>query len=60
VLLGLLLGLFAFATFFVVLGLAIEPLGIPVAFAMAGSTAVLVQGGSLLAMRRGAKRAATP
>ncbi len=52
VLFGLLLGLFGFATFFVVLGCAIEPFGIAVAFAAAAASAILVQGGSLLLVRR--------
>jgi len=51
VLFGLLLGIYAFGTFFFVLGLSIRPLGIPAAFALAIAAALLVQGGSLLAMR---------
>src|SRR5207237_10782738 len=42
VLRGLLLGLFAFAAFFVVLGAALEPLGVAPAFAAATATALVV------------------
>jgi hypothetical protein len=51
VLRGLLLGLFAFATFFLALTLLL-PAGIAVAFALAIAAAVLVQGASLLIGRR--------
>ena len=47
VLRGLLLGLFAFAGFFIVLGLALEPLGIATGFALATAAALAVQGASL-------------
>ena len=47
VLRGLLLGLFAFAGFFVVLGAALEPLGVAPAFAAATVTALAIQAGSL-------------
>jgi len=47
VLRGLLLGLFAFAGFFVVLGAAIEPLGVAPAFAAAIVTALAIQAGTL-------------
>jgi hypothetical protein len=47
VLRGLLLGLFAFAGFFVVLGLAIEPLGVAAGFTLATVAALAIQGGSL-------------
>jgi hypothetical protein len=58
VLFGLLMGLYGFATFFMVLGVSIEPVGPAAAFAMASSAALLVQGGSLLAIRRTARHAA--
>jgi len=51
VLRGLLLGLFAFGAFFVVLALTIERFGVAGAFALAGAAALLIQGGSYLAMR---------
>jgi hypothetical protein len=47
VLRGLLLGLFAFAGFFVVLGILIEPLGVAAGFALATVAALVIQGGSL-------------
>jgi len=47
VLRGLLLGLFAFAGFFVVLGALIEPLGVAAGFALATAAALAIQGGSL-------------
>jgi len=47
VLRGLLLGLFAFVAFFVVLGAALEPLGVALAFTAATATALAVQVGSL-------------
>ncbi|HLZ20640.1 MAG TPA: hypothetical protein VKQ30_00755 [Ktedonobacterales bacterium] len=53
VLRGLLLGLFAFASFFLVLGTLLEPLGIAPAFALAVVAALLVQGASLWVLRRG-------
>jgi hypothetical protein len=51
VLRGLLLGLFGFATFFLVLS-GLLPYGIVVAFALAIAAALVVQGASLLAGRR--------
>jgi hypothetical protein len=56
VLLGLLMGLYGFAMFFVVLNVSLPTVGIAAAFAMAGSAALLVQGGSLLVIRRTARR----
>lgn len=47
VLRGLLLGLFAYAGFFVVLGALIERVGIPAAFGLATATAVAIQAASL-------------
>lgn len=47
VLRGLLLGLFAFAGFFVVLGTLIEPLGVAAGFALATAAALAIQGGTL-------------
>ena len=47
VLRGLLLGLFAFAGFFVVLGALIEPLGLAAGFALATAAALAIQGGTL-------------
>jgi hypothetical protein len=44
---GLLLGLFSFAGFFVVLGGSIERLGFPVGFAAATAAALAIQAGSL-------------
>jgi hypothetical protein len=55
VLSGMLLGLYSFATFFVVVGVAIVPLGIFPAFALAAAATILVQGGTLLMMRRAGK-----
>jgi hypothetical protein len=53
VLRGLLLGLFAFAVFFVVLGAVIERAGIAAAFALATAAALTVQAASLaLVLRR--------
>jgi hypothetical protein len=52
VLQGLLLGLFAFAGFFVVVGVAIERAGIPAAFGGAMVCALALQGATLLMMRR--------
>jgi hypothetical protein len=49
---GLLLGLFAFAGFFLVLALAIESAGIARAFAAAIAAALILQGGALWALRR--------
>lgn len=51
VLKGLLLGLFAFASFFLILAALIEPAGITSAFAAALAAALLVQGGSLWLLR---------
>src|SRR5688500_15828790 len=53
VLRGLLLGLFAFAAFFVVLGAVIERAGVAAAFAAATATALAVQGASLALVLRG-------
>lgn len=47
VLRGLVLGLFAFAGFFVVLGALIEPLGLAAGFALASAAALAIQGASL-------------
>src|SRR5437867_4139999 len=44
---GLLLGLLAFAGFFVVLGATIEPLGVAIGFALATAAALAIQGASL-------------
>jgi hypothetical protein len=52
VLRGLLLGLFAFAGFFLVLALSIERAGIARAFAAAIAAALILQGGALWALRR--------
>ena len=52
VLRGLLLGLFSFAGFFVVLGLAIERLGISLSFAAAIAAAIAVQAVSLALIRK--------
>lgn len=51
VLRGLLLGLFAFAGFFVVLGALIERVGVAPAFAAAIATALAIQAGSLRLVR---------
>jgi hypothetical protein len=53
VLRGLLLGLFAFAGFFLALGLAIDRTGIAGGFAIAIAVALAIQGGSLWLLRRG-------
>jgi hypothetical protein len=52
VLRGLLLGLFAFAGFFFVLAILIEPVGIAPAFAAAITVALALQAGSLWVLRR--------
>jgi hypothetical protein len=52
VLRGLLLGLFAFAGFFLVLALSIERTGVARAFAAAIAAALALQGGALWAVRR--------
>lgn len=52
VLRGLLLGLFAFASFFLCVALLVVPSGIGVAFTAAIAAAAVVQAGSLLMMRR--------
>src|SRR5262245_31680112 len=52
VLRGLLLGLFAFAGFFLVLALLLEGAGIARAFAAAIAAALILQGGALWALRR--------
>lgn len=54
VLRGLLLGLYAFASFFLVLALLIERIGIAPAFAAAAAAALAVQAGSLWVLRRAA------
>ena len=54
VLRGLLLGLFAFAGFFLALAALLEPLGIAPAFAAAIIIALTIQAGSLWVMRRAA------
>jgi hypothetical protein len=54
VLRGLVLGLFAFAGFFLVLAALIEWVGIASAFAGAIAVALALQAGSLWALRRGA------
>src|SRR5213596_1970759 len=51
VLRGLLLGLFAFASFFVVLALGLDRLGIGLSFALATLVALLVQGSTLRMVR---------
>jgi hypothetical protein len=57
VLRGLLMGLFAFASFFLVLALLIERVGIPAAFAAASVAALTVQAGSFWVMRHAAAQA---
>src|SRR6267378_1716062 len=52
VLRGLLIGLFGFTGFFLLLALAIEPIGIAAAFTAATALALAIQGGSLRALRR--------
>ncbi len=52
VLRGLLLGLYAFATFFLVVATLIMPLGVALTFVVAILSALLVQAGSLGSMRR--------
>jgi hypothetical protein len=54
VLRGLLMGLFAFASFFLVLALTIEQVSLAAAFAAAGVAALSVQAGSLLVLRHAA------
>ncbi|HEY7358370.1 MAG TPA: hypothetical protein VH590_17940 [Ktedonobacterales bacterium] len=54
VLRGLLMGLYAFASFFLVLALLIEPLGMAPAFAAAIVAALAIQAGSLWVLRRAA------
>lgn len=49
---GLLLGLYAFATFFLVVAVLLTPLGVTLAFIIAIVSALLVQAGSLGFMRR--------
>ena len=58
VLRGLLLGLFAFAGFFGVLGALIERVGVTASFAAAIAVALALQGGSLRFLRRDPRRAA--
>ena len=48
---GLLLGLFAFASFFLVLALALDRLGIGLSFALATLLALSVQGATLVTVR---------
>ena len=52
VLRGLLLGLLAFAAFFVVLGGVIERVGIAAGFTLATAAALVIQGGSLALVLR--------
>ena len=52
VLRGLLLGLFAFAGFFLAVSLLLEPAGIAAAFGAAVAVALALQAGSLFAGRR--------
>jgi hypothetical protein len=52
VLRGLLLGLFAFATFFLVLAALIARVGIAAAFGVAGTAALVLQAGTLWTLRR--------
>jgi hypothetical protein len=52
VLRGLMIGLFSFTGFFIVLGMALERLGIAVGFIAASAVALVIQGGSLWLMRR--------
>jgi hypothetical protein len=56
---GLLFGMFAFAGFFITLGMLLEPAGIVWAFAIAALVAILVQGLSLWVLRRSAFARAT-
>ncbi|HEX6777616.1 MAG TPA: hypothetical protein VF099_05395 [Ktedonobacterales bacterium] len=56
VLRGLLLGLFAFAGFFLALAALLEPLGIAPAFAAAITIALTIQAGSLWVVRRASAR----
>ncbi len=55
VLRGLLLGLFAFVGFFATLTLALAPLGIGAAYALATAVTLGMQGGTLALMRRGSQ-----
>jgi hypothetical protein len=48
---GVLLGIFAFATFFLILASALVPLGIALAFVLASAGALSVQGASLFLLR---------
>jgi hypothetical protein len=59
VLRGLLLGLFAFAAFFLVLATALEGFGIAIAFSAALVAALAIQGGSLWALTRSGRRGST-
>jgi hypothetical protein len=52
VLRGLLVGLFAFATFFLVLAALLQPAGLGIAFAAAVALTVVVQAGALWVVRR--------
>ena len=52
VLRGLLYGMFAFAGFFITLGLMIEKMGIPISFLFAVTVALAVQGSSLWILRQ--------
>jgi hypothetical protein len=56
VLRGLLLGLFAFASFFLVLATLLVPVGAAAAFAVAIAVALALQGGSLWVLRRAPAR----
>lgn len=53
VLRGLMTGLFAFAGFFAVLSLTLQPLGIAAGFAAATAVALVIQAGTLMVLRRG-------
>ena len=52
VLMGLLFGLFSFAGFFVVVSVGLGRLPLALTFALAAAVAVILQGGSLLMLRR--------
>jgi drug/metabolite transporter (DMT)-like permease len=56
VLRGLLLGLFSFAAFFLVLAIGLSRLGIALAFLLATTTALVIQGLTLRAVRGAGER----
>lgn len=60
VLVGLLVGLFAFAAFFVVVGVTIEPLDVAPAFGLAIAAALAVQAVSLRVVRRAGSTISRP